>query len=214
MSADRTDRGLAALRERAAAAVRFHRREAVALALLGLLVIAGAVVAYARARPSGAPPPTGPAVTSPDVSASPEGELVVHVVGAVHRPGVYTFAPGARVVDAVRAAGGFAPGADSQAINLARPLVDGEQIVVPRRGETTQGGATQGAHAAQQNGKLNINTANAGDFDRLPGIGPVLAQRIVDYRTQHGPFRDIKDLMKVPGIGPKKFDSLASLVTV
>jgi competence protein ComEA len=112
----------------------------------------------------------------------------------------------------VRAAGGFAPGAESQAINLARPLVDGEQVVVPKKGEAPAGGA--GPSAQQPGGKVNINSATESDFENLPGIGPVIAQRIVDYRDQHGPFRSIQDLMKVTGIGQKKFDSLQAYVTV
>jgi competence protein ComEA len=105
------------------------------------------------------------------------------------------------------------------AVNLARPLVDGEQIVVPKEGEApagaaaASGGSAVGGSAAQ-GGKVNINQASVSDFENLPGIGPVLAQKIVDYRDQHGPFRTIQDLMKVSGIGDKKFDSLKEYVTV
>src|SRR5207245_10451085 len=145
-------------------------------------------------------------------SAGPANTIVVDVVGAVRKPGVYDFAQGARVIDAVRAAGGFLPDAEPQAINLARPLVDGEQVVVPKKGETLPGAA--GGSAQQPGGKVNINNATESDFENLPGIGPVLAQKIVDYRNQHGTFRTIQDLMKVTGIGQKKFDSLSAYVTV
>jgi competence protein ComEA len=196
--------------------IRFHPREAGALAVLGLLLLIGAGLAYMRARPAAAvSPPSGAVSASPSAGASagPANTIVVDVVGAVHKPGVYDFAQGARVIDAVRAAGGFLPDAEPQAINLARPLVDGEQVVVPKKGETPPGAASGGS-AQQPGGKVNINSATASDFENLPGIGPVLAQKIVDYREQHGPFRSIQDLMKVIGIGQKKFDSLSAYVTV
>ena len=196
--------------------IRFHPREAGALAVLGLLLLIGAGLAYMRARPAAAVPPPSGAVSasaSPGTSSAPANTIVVDVVGAVHKPGVYDFAQGARVIDAVRAAGGFLPDAEPQAINLARPLVDGEQVVVPKKGEAPSG--TSGSGSAQQpGGKVNINSATPSDFENLPGIGPVLAQKIVDYRDQHGPFRSIQDLMKVSGIGQKKFDSLSAYVTV
>ena len=198
--------------------IRFHPREAGALAVLGLLLLIGAGLAYLRARPAAAVPPPSGAVSasaSAGASAGPANTIVVDVVGAVHKPGVYNFAQGARVIDAVRAAGGLLPDAEPQAINLARPLVDGEQVVVPKKGEAPSGAAGAGAGSAQQpGGKVNINSATASDFENLPGIGPVLAQKIVDYRNQHGPFRSIQDLMKVSGIGQKKFDSLSAYVTV
>jgi competence protein ComEA len=200
----------AGVRERALEAVRFHPREALALCALGVLIVCGAVLAYVRGRPASAAPLAPVATASADASPSPDGALVVHVVGDVNRPGVYTFASGARVLDAVRAAGGFGRDADTQAINLARPLVDGEQIVVPRKGAP----APDAAGSAARSGTVNINTAGVAEFDGLPGIGPVLAQRIVDYRTRHGPFRTVEDLMKVPGIGPKKFDALKGLISV
>ena len=202
-----------ALRARAAQHVRFHPREAGALAVLGILLVVGAGLAYLRARPAPALAPPSGAAASPVASASSAANtIVVDVVGAVHKPGVYDFPQGARVMDAVRAAGGLLPDAEAQAINLARPLVDGEQIVVPKKGEGPVGAA--GASAQQPGGKLNINSATEADFDGLPGIGPVLAQKIVAYRDQHGPFHTIQDLMKVSGVGPKKFDSLQDLITV
>ena len=197
--------------------LRFHPRESAAIAVLGLLLLMGAGLAYVRARPADAlPPPAGAASASasPSVGTAPANTIVVDVVGAVRKPGVYDFPQGARVIDAVRAAGGFMPGAEPQAINLARPLVDGEQVVVPKKGEAPAAGAGSGSSAQQPGGKLNINSATEADFENLPGIGPVLAQKIVDYRTQHGPFRSIQDLMKVTGIGQKKFDSLQAYVTV
>jgi len=208
---------LALARARITEHLRFHPREAAALALLGLLLLLGAGLAYLRARPAAAVPPPAGAVSasaSASADAAPANTIVVDVVGAVRKPGVYNFAQGARVIDAVRAAGGFTPEAESQAINLARPLVDGEQVVVPKKGEAPTGAGGAGPSAQQPGGKVNINSATASDFEDLPGIGPVLAQKIVDYRDQHGPFRSIQDLMKVTGIGQKKFDSLQAYVTV
>lgn len=202
---------LAWLRARADA-LRFHPREAAALAVLGALVLSGAGIAYVRARPAAAAPiaPVGTPAASPDARA---GEIFVHVVGAVRRPGVYAFSEGARVIDAVKAAGGLARGADAFAVNLARALVDGEQIVVPRRGEAPPA-ASMGRGGAGGVATVNLNRASAADLEGLPGIGPVLAERIVVYREQHGPFRAVRDLMKVAGIGPKKFGSIEPYVTV
>jgi len=201
-------------RDRLVSRLRFHPREAGALAVLGLLLLIGAGLAYVRARPAAAiaPPSGAPSIAASADPSAAAATIVVHVVGAVRRPGVYDFSQGARVVDAVRAAGGFLRDADPQGINLARPLVDGEQIVVPKEGEAPP--AATGGGGGQPGGKVNINSATEADFENLPGIGPVLAQKIVDYRDQHGPFQTIQDLMKVSGIGPKKFDSLQALVMV
>jgi competence protein ComEA len=205
------------VRARIAQHVRFHPREAAALAVLGVLVLIGAGLAYMRARPAAAvAAPSGGVSSSASPAASAAANtIVVDVAGAVRKPGVYDFAQGARVIDAIRTAGGFLPDAEPQAINLARPLVDGEQVVVPKKGDAAAAGGGGGAASAQQpGGKVNINSASVSDFENLPGIGPVLAQKIVDYRDQHGPFRSIQDLMKVSGIGQKKFDSLQAYVTV
>ncbi|MBI4730001.1 MAG: helix-hairpin-helix domain-containing protein [Acidobacteria bacterium] len=200
--------------------LEFRPRETVALAVLGGLILSGALVAFARARPAALGAAAVPAVApsaAPSASAAAGERIVVHVAGAVRRPGVYEFAPGARVIDAVRRAGGPAPGADVDSINLARPLADGERIYVPRRGEVPPNGAAAdggGSGGAASGGKLNINAASERDLEGLPGVGPVLAQRIVEYRTQHGPFRSVRDLLKVEGIGEKKFSSLEPYVTV
>jgi competence protein ComEA len=205
-------------RVRLARLLEFRPREVIALALVGALVLAGAVVAFARARPKGEVPPPAPvAAPSPVPTASPATRLFVHVAGAVRSPGVYEFATGARVIDAVRAAGGAGPGADLNAVNLARPVADGERVYIPRRGEapppeTGAGGSDATAPSAQA--KVNLNTATEAQLEDLPGIGPVLAQRIIEYRTQHGPFRSVRDLLKVEGIGEKKFATIEPHVTV
>lgn len=153
--------------------------------------------------------------------------IQVHVAGAVKMPGVYELPAGARVNEAVRLAG-VLPEANPNALNLAAPLNDGQQVIVPRRGEEamanaagstgtgvgTAPGNTNGSASAGPGGRVNINTAGLAELDSLPGIGPTLAQRILDYRTQKGPFRTIEDLENVPGIGAKKFADLKDLITV
>ena len=153
------------------------------------------------------------ASSAPSAPAS----VTVHVVGEVRRPGVYVLATGARACDAVAAAGGLLGDAEQASVNLARVLVDGEQIVVPRQGESAAaGGAAGGAAGAAgtgASGKVNINSATAEQLDALPGIGPATAAKIVGDRTSNGPFSSVDDLMRVPGIGPAKFDALKDLIT-
>jgi competence protein ComEA len=200
--------------------VEFRPRESVALGALCLVLVAGASFAYARSLPrAGAKPLATPiAPASPTASPTAAG-IVVDVAGAVRSPGVYTLPAGSRVIDALRVAGGAAPGADLASINLARPLADGERVYIPKRGEApppdaSGGGGSGGGSSGSGGGKVNINSASESELESLPGIGPTLAQRIVDYRTQHGPFHDVKDLLKVEGIGEKKFASLKDYVTV
>jgi competence protein ComEA len=134
-------------------------------------------------------------------------------VGLVGRPGLVTLASGSRVADAVEAAGGLLPGTDPASINLAAVVTDGQQIAVgvPGAGPPAGGAATP---AGGSGGRVDLNRATAADLDALPGIGPVLAQRIVDYRDAHGPFRNIDQLDEVPGIGPAVFAELADRVAV
>lgn len=141
--------------------------------------------------------------------------LYVHVSGAVVAPGLYVLDESARVVDAVAAAGGFAPGADEGAVNLARTLSDGEQLHVPAVGETASApGAAQTGGAPAGDGRVNLNTADLAALDTLPRIGPAMAQRILDWREANGRFTAVEDLLAVPGIGDKMLESLRDLVTV
>jgi len=150
--------------------------------------------------------------------------IMVHVAGHVARPGVVTVAQGARVVDAITLAGGASPGADLQHVNLARLLVDAEQVYVPKAGEAIPAapGPTAGAAAAGRGGSaagptsavVNLNTADASALEGLPGLGPVLAQRIVDWRTEHGRFTSVDELGEVSGIGEKLLSQIRSKVTV
>lgn len=145
-------------------------------------------------------------------------ELVVHVAGAVAKSGVYRLPPGSRVADAIAAAGGPAAEADVDSLNLAQPLVDGQKVWVPKKGEAPAPGAggvsAPGGGAMPAGGKVNINTAGLAELDTLPGIGPSLAQRIIDYRAAHGPFRSLEDLKNVSGIGEKRFDELKDYITL
>ncbi len=159
----------------------------------------------------------GAASTVPPTSTESQ-VVVVHVAGAVQSPGVYRLGAGSRVVDAVQAAGGVAGDANSDAINLAALLTDGERVYVPRVGEVppvVASGGTGGIGASSApSGPVNLNSATGDDLDTLPGVGPATAAAILAYRDQHGPFASIDDLADVPGIGPAKLDALRGLVTV
>lgn len=145
--------------------------------------------------------------------------LIVDVVGKVRRPGVYRLMQGARVDDAVRAAGGAVRGFDLTGLNLARKVVDGEQIAVGVQGAAdaapAQGdGVAGGGARSDQTGPLDLNSATVAQLDALPGVGPVLAQRIVDWRTQHARFDSVDQLKSVTGVGDAKFADLQPLVVV
>jgi competence protein ComEA len=139
---------------------------------------------------------------------------VVSVVGQVAAPGLVTLPAGARVADAIAAAGGLLPEADPATVNGAAVLGDGQQIAVGVPGAGPPAGATVAAGDAPSGGLLDLNTATAAELDALPGIGPVLAQRIVDHRTASGPFTSVDQLDEVSGIGPAIFADLAQRVRV
>ncbi|MFE3457519.1 helix-hairpin-helix domain-containing protein [Nocardiopsis aegyptia] len=167
----------------------------------------GATLMALRDRPQTVEPDTavqaatGPA---PETSAAPGGEVIVHVSGDVADPGLYTLGPGSRVSDAVDAAGGPLPDADLDQLNLARPLTDGEQIVVgPPGPEDTAAGSP-----------VNVNQADAATLETLPGIGEVIANNIIDYREEHGPFVQVEDLTNVSKIGDAVLADITPLITV
>ena len=174
------------------------RPGALALAAVVVVAVLVAVVVLLRARPQ---PVAVPAALPSSASPSAAASVVVDVAGKVRHPGVLTLPAGSRVVDAVRAAGGALPGVDTGPLNLARRLVDGEQVLV---GVTPPPG-TGGAAA----GRVNLNTATAAQLETLPGVGPVLAARIVEWRDGHGGFRSVSQLQQVPGIGPAKYAELS-----
>jgi competence protein ComEA len=153
-----------------------------------------------------------PAATAEPTSASAV-RLVVHVVGAVRKPGVVELSPGSRVSDAVEAAGGLRRGTDPASINLARPVADGEQVVVGVADERGPAGDAGGSTTARSSdGRVSLNAADPATLETLDGVGPVLAERIVQWRESNGGFRTIEDLRKVSGIGPKIFASLEDQV--
>ena len=166
----------------------------------------------AVASTSGTPEPDDrDAAPGPAPVAAPTGTVVVSVVGLVVSPGLVTLPAGARVADALAAAGGLLPEADPTAVNAAAVLTDGQQIAVGVPGATP---AADAATGAADGGLVDLNTATAADLDALPGIGPVLAQRIVDHRAEHGPFTSVDQLDDVSGIGPAIFAELAERVRV
>jgi len=169
---------------------------------------------------------TNPA-PNPSGAAAASGSLIfVHVLGAVRRPGLFELSTGARVMDAVAAAGGLTETADPAGTNLARKLSDGEQLYLPQLGEVPAGpppaagggvGSVRGGASDPSGGPaalVNLNTATVADLDTLPRIGPAMAQRILDFRDANGPFASVEDLRNVTGIGEKTFEGISALITV
>lgn len=200
-----------------------------------LVVLVGAVgwlVSAARSRPSGPPieellprADTTTTVAAPAGGGGQSDEVVVHVAGAVHHPGLHRLPSPARVADAVAAAGGTTREADLDRVNLAAQVADGERVYVPRRGEaapevaagagggggppgTPTGGRRSGAAGAAE--RLDLNTATVEQLEALPGIGPATARAIVEHRARHGPFRSVRQLLDVRGIGEAKLAALES----
>jgi competence protein ComEA len=160
------------------------------------------------------PPVT--ATTEPSPATTPAA-VVVHVAGAVAVPGVYTLAGGSRVADAITAAGGAAPDAELDAVNLASRVADGQRIYVPHAGEVDPASLPSLGGAAGSSlpvGPVDLNTATAEQLDQLPGIGPATAAAIVDDRQRNGPYATVADLDRVPGIGAAKLAALVDQVTV
>lgn len=211
-------------------------RQLVGLAVAAVLLV-GAGFGLARLREATQPapieimPPEATQASSPATAPTTEivptdGPLHIYVSGAVLRPAVYTLPPGSLLDDAVRAAGGFAAGADTAAVNLAQPAADGMQVHVPLLAEAlptpppvslplgaepTAAGRMSGISIS---GLVNINTATQTDLEMLPGIGPGTAINIIAHREANGPFATIEDIMDVPGIGDGKFEAIQDLITV
>ncbi|NIY65357.1 ComEA family DNA-binding protein [Streptomyces malaysiensis] len=211
---------------------------ALAVALLAAMAFAAYHFWTGRPQTVRAPDPEPPRAASSEPAPTPGGRLtpsgggrtvVVDVTGKVRRPGLRKLPTGARVADALEAAGGVRPGADLSGLNRARPLVDGEQIVVGIPGSgpppgpgaaadpavgapTAPNGPNAPAGPGAPGGSISLNSATTEQLDTLPGVGPVLAQHIIDYRTQHGGFRSIDELREVNGIGERRFADLRPLV--
>jgi competence protein ComEA len=184
--------------------------------LLLLLVPLLALLTVAGSRIAGVGSNQGPAESQPLARFATESgadaaraQLFVHVVGDVRRPGLFRVADGARVADALVRAGGATHRADLSAVNLAAPLADGQQVIVPRRAPP---GAPVDPGATAAGSKVSLGIATIEQLDELPGIGPVTAQKIVDFRAAHGGFRTVDDLDAIPGIGPVRIDQLRELV--
>ena len=206
------------------------RGELVGLIVVVVVTMAGAGLWYVRSLPKpvaiaagvGAPPAgmsAAPVVpgSEPAAAVSPAGApIIVDVTGWVHQPGVYEFVEGDRVIDAVDRAGGPRNGADLTVLNLAAPLTDGTQVIVPKQGTAGPAAVVPGGTGtgASGTGLININTASATEFETLSGIGEVLAGAIIDYRTENGPFASVDDLESVSGIGPSTLEEIRDQVTV
>lgn len=189
------------------------RGELVGLSLLIAVALAGAGLWYQRSLPRPIQVRETAATSGVQATASPEPAVVlVDVAGWVRDPGVYEFREGDRVIDAIEAAGGPRRGAALEGLNLAAPLVDGTQVLVPRKGATPPGAGPVASGAGT--GLVNVNTAGAAELETLPGVGEVIAQRIIDHRTAHGPFTSVDQLIDVSGIGEATLASLRDLVTV
>ena len=183
------------------------RRQAlvVAAVLLALLVVAGKLLGGA-----GAASAEPPALVQAEAPAA--AKLVVHVAGAVRQPGLYELADGSRVSDAVARAGGATAKADTAAVNLAAPLADGIQVLIPSRVAGPAGAAAAAAEGAPGR-RVSLSSATLAELDALPGVGPVTAQKILDHRAQHGGFSSVDDLDAISGIGPARIEQLRELVT-
>jgi len=172
---------------------------------LALILLLGRFVLGAGTTRTAAPLPLPPAAGA-GVTGLPSSRVVVDVVGAVRRPGLYRLAHGSRIADALTRAGGATAKADLAQVNLAAPLADGEQVVVPRRGAGVAGGVAGSVAGAAA--PVQLSTATLEQLDSLPGIGPVTAQKILDYRQKHGAFSSLEELDAIPGIGPSRIEQL------
>jgi len=185
--------------------LHYSRIQKRALLILGALIIifSSLIVVRGNSHEIVAPPVVAVQIAAP--------EILVDVTGAVTKPGVYTLAANSRVIDAIKAAGDSAPGADLSTINLARVLSDGEQIYVDA---TIINSAGKRISKTVHSGPINVNRATAAQLDSLDGIGPVIAKRIIEYRKVNGPFATVEDLQKVSGIGTAKFAIIKSKLCV
>ncbi|HEV3495839.1 MAG TPA: helix-hairpin-helix domain-containing protein [Actinomycetes bacterium] len=210
-----------------------RRRTVIAAVLGGVALVV--VLALTVLRPPAAPAPTltlpqagaatnAGSIAGPTASTTVAGLVTVHAAGAVASPGIYALASGARVADVVTAAGGPLAEADLDRLNLAAKLADGDRVYVPRKGESLPAGPVAGGSGAGSGsggpttsasaGPIDLNTATIDQLDTLPGIGPATAQAIIAYRTRHGRFRSVTELLEVPGIGPSKLEAVRPLVRV
>jgi competence protein ComEA len=184
--------------------------------LFGVAVTAAVLLLLVIRHFDGGGSNAAPAVTPVQPVAKPKAAasrlVVVDVAGAVHRPGLYRLRAGSRIDDAIASAGGPTAKAQLDTVNLAAPVADGEQIVVPGRGVPGIAAASPSAAGSSPSAPLDLNSATLEQLEALPGIGPVTAQKILDYRQQHGAFHSLEELQGVPGIGPAHMAQLKGLV--
>ncbi len=181
-----------------------------------LVAVALAVLAWRAAGggSGGQPEPAGTPTAEPAAVIRDEPtRFLVHVAGAVRKPGVYEIGGDGRIIQAIRLAGGPTPKADLAGVNLAAPVQDGQQIVVPMRVAAAPAGSPASASAAGPSGPISLSSATVEQLDQLDGIGPTLAARIVEWRQSHGGFRSVEDLQDVPGIGEARMEALRNKVT-
>lgn len=198
------------------------RGELVGLVLVVVATLVGAGLWYARSLPRPVEIAAPSNASSPAVSGAPAiassspspATIIVDVAGWVRKPGVYEFSQGDRVIDAVNRAGGARSGADLTSLNLAAPLVDGTQVVVSKQGSTAPAATGSTSATGGSTALINVNTASETELETLPGVGPVTAAAIIDYRIQNGPFASVDDLIDVSGIGPSTLEQLRPFVTV
>jgi competence protein ComEA len=232
-----SDRGAAWLQDRLPATLRGRVSLGVGhvavLAVVAAVALAVTAFVTIRARPTVEPVPqahTSPAASPSEALASAPpagapaagetgagGSVVVDVAGKVRRPGVATLPAGSRVIDAIRKAGGARPGVDLTSLNLARVLTDGEQILVgvaPAPGVAASSSSSQPGASGGSGAMVNLNTATLEQLDSLPGVGPVTAQKILDWRAAHGAFTAIDELLEVDGIGDKTLADMAPHLTL
>lgn len=193
----------------------------VAAVLVTLAAVAAGAVWYRAGLSSRGADVAGaipPAAEVPATTTTTEAMVVVHIAGAVHRPGLYRLPPGARVADGLDVAGGPRPHADLDRLNLAARLMDGQRVAVARRGQPPPPGPEEdGASMAGGAGPpvpIDLNTAGMAELETLPGVGPATARKILDERARRGRFRSVRDLLQVPGIGERRFAELRPRVRV
>ena len=185
----------------------------IALAV-GVLVVGGLLVWSRKPAAAIAPPATAPVPAAASPSAPAPEELLVHVAGAVMRPGLYALPAGSRVADAIEAAGGATRRADLDLLNLAEPLVDGNKVGVLERGAESPAPVSVPAASGAPAGVVALNSADQAALETIPGIGPVTAAAILAYRDEAGPFSSVAQLLEIDGIGPATLESLRPYVTL
>ena len=224
-----------------ASGVRFFQAQKLPPAEMTIVPVAGSTSVVAPSHTETTGPISGPAIGPTPTALNKPMEIVIHVAGAVKKPGVYHFKEDARTEDAIKAAGGAKTDANLDAVNLASHLIDGSQLYLPTRTEVPEGGAPKSAdigkgssvakagtskgHLASSSskgnklsspseGKINVNTAGLEQLQRLPGVGPAMSERIIQYRKENGPFTSADQLTEVSGIGPKKYEKMQPFVRI